>query len=121
MQENSAVSLSHMRNYVHTGRVYVRVLTTISLMLIGLQNAAGNNWQQAPPMNTGRSEIHATLLDNNIYIVGGIGNFRTLKSCERFDVNVGRWYACPALDRKRHHVALATDGPSGICLGVTFV
>jgi len=54
-----------------------------------------------------RSEIHAAKLDGVIYVAGGIGFFRTLKSCSSFDTSTMRFSHCPDLPRHLHHVAMA--------------
>ena len=54
-----------------------------------------------------RSEIHAAKLGDELYTAGGIGFFRTLQSCAKYDVAMRRWARCPDLPRALHHVALA--------------
>lgn len=60
-------------------------------------------------MNDPRSEIHAALLDDKIYVAGGIGLFRVLDSCEYFNLRTRNWKKCPDLPRPLHHVAMASD------------
>ena len=66
-------------------------------------------WETVSSMDTARSEIHAAVLDGKIYVAGGIGFFRTLASCEVFDIASKTWSACPDLPRPLHHVAMASD------------
>ena len=54
-----------------------------------------------------RSEVHAAELDGKIYVAGGIGFFRTLKSCAVFDTINEAFSDCPDLPRNLHHVAMA--------------
>ena len=56
-----------------------------------------------------RSEVYAAELDGSIYTVGGIGFFRTLDSCARFDTAERIWHDCPNLPRALHHVAMAAE------------
>lgn len=67
-------------------------------------------WTDAASMSTGRSEIHSAALDGTLYVAGGIGKFRILKSCEAFSVSEGTWKTCPDLPRPLHHMAMASDG-----------
>ncbi len=60
-------------------------------------------------MNYPRSEIHAAVLGDEIYVAGGIGLFRVLDACERYDLTTQSWQACPPLPRPLHHVAMAAD------------
>ena len=43
------------------------------------------------PMKTGRSEIAVAQLDGKVYVAGGIGFFKVLKSCEVFIVAKNSW------------------------------
>ena len=45
-----------------------------------------SDWSHAPTLSAGRSEIQATELGGMLYVAGGIGKFRMLKSCEAFSV-----------------------------------
>lgn len=60
-------------------------------------------------MDSARSEIHAAILNNKIYVAGGIGLFRVLDSCESYDLTDKFWQSCPPLPRPLHHVAMAAD------------
>jgi len=69
-----------------------------------------DNWEMMNPMATGRSEIAAALKGDDIYIAGGIGFFKALKSCEIYHIPKDRWSKCPDLPLPLHHVALASNG-----------
>jgi len=69
-----------------------------------------NGWELASKMDQGRSEIAAAILDNQIYTAGGIGKFRVLKSCEKYDVVNDQWTRCPDLPFPMHHIGIASDG-----------
>ncbi len=60
-------------------------------------------------MNHPRSEIHAAMLDDKIYVAGGIGLFRVLDSCEYYTIPTNKWSNCAPLPRPLHHVAMASD------------
>lgn len=70
------------------------------------------NWGELASLQTSRSEISAAVIDNNIFVAGGIGLFRTLKSCEKYSHRTSQWSECPDLPHPLHHVALASDGNS---------
>lgn len=58
-------------------------------------------------MREPRSEIYAARLGDTIYTAGGIGFYRTLSSCTKFDTDTRKWSDCPDLPRALHHVAMA--------------
>lgn len=66
-----------------------------------------NGWNDG--MSNARSEIHAAVLDNKIYVAGGIGLFRVLDSCQSYDLDTKNWHDCAPLPRPLHHVAMAAD------------
>lgn len=78
---------------------------------------ASQNWAMMSPMKTGRSEIAAALLNDKVYIAGGIGFFRALKSCEVYDILKDSWFRCPDLPVPLHHVAMASDGQDVFAAG----
>lgn len=81
------------------------------LILASSANAAvANKWFEASSLKTGRSEVHAATLQDTIYIAGGIGKFRILKSCETYSHSNKKWASCPDLPRRVHHLAMASDG-----------
>ena len=70
-------------------------------------------WRSLSSLNDGmdapRSEIHAAVMDEKVYVAGGIGLFRVLDSCEVYDIPIQEWSGCPPLPRPLHHVAMAAD------------
>ncbi|MEL7189047.1 MAG: kelch repeat-containing protein [Pseudomonadota bacterium] len=87
------------------------------LTMVAIAFLAGVVWWLAPTFMVGdndmsepRSEIHAATHDGTIYTAGGIGFFRTLKSCEAYDTRASEWRECPDLPRSLHHVAMAASG-----------
>ena len=79
------------------------------LLLIGAGFLARTFLGWNDGMNEARSEIHATTLDDRLYVAGGIGLFRVLDSCETLDLKSGSWSSCGKLPRALHHVAMAAD------------
>ncbi len=71
---------------------------------------ASAQWQSGAAMATPRSEIAAAELNGNLYVAGGIGFLRTLRSCELYTVVADLWQPCPDLPRALHHVDMAADG-----------
>ena len=66
-----------------------------------------SEWRDEAELNFPRSEIFAAVFDKKIYVAGGIGFFRTLSSCEAFDLVSRAWRKCPNLPEPTHHVGLA--------------
>jgi Kelch motif len=67
----------------------------------------------AGDMSEPRSEVHAAELDGVIYVAGGIGFQRTLKSCVAFEVSSQSFSDCPDLPRTLHHVGMAAGAFEG--------
>ncbi len=65
-------------------------------------------WRLGPSMKVSRSEIDAAKLGDAIYVAGGIGFFRVLRSCESFSISESEWRPCAPLPRALHHVAMAS-------------
>jgi hypothetical protein len=91
-----------------------RFLKGLSFVILGVAGLALAAWLAGPhllrsagDMAAPRSEIHGSVHEGQIYTAGGIGFFRTLRSCERFDLASSAWLACPDLPRALHHVAIA--------------
>jgi len=74
-------------------------------------------WEFAENLSNGRSEIHAAQLNGTIYVAGGIGKFRILKTCEAFQISSGTWKQCPDLPRPIHHIAMASNGQQVFAAG----
>ncbi|WP_299324314.1 kelch repeat-containing protein [Parasphingopyxis sp.] len=103
--------------------------TAIAFLALGLAAALIFwNWPRLThsdgEMRDPRSEISAVAIGEDIYIAGGIGFFRTLASCEQYNVRTESWQRCADLPRALHHVAMATDGEwlyaSGGYIGLPF-
>jgi len=51
-----------------------------------------------------------------LYVAGGIGKFRMLKSCEAFSVAAQNWTKCPDLPSKLHQTAFQIQLTQSECL-----
>lgn len=80
------------------------ILLGIAALFAGRAQLGWNNGMTYP-----RSEIHAAVLDDTLYVVGGIGLFRVLDACESYNIAEAAWGQCPPLPRPLHHVAMAAD------------
>ncbi|MFK7733903.1 MAG: hypothetical protein AB8B48_19940 [Pseudomonadales bacterium] len=49
------------------------------------------SWSIGPSMKTPRSEFQVAVLDNKLYVAGGIARFRTTRRCEVLDLSANRW------------------------------
>jgi len=78
---------------------------------------AESRWGELATLQISRSEINAAVLQDKIVVAGGIGLFRTLKSCEIYDRANNTWVNCPDLPRPLHHIALASNGHSVFACG----
>lgn len=58
-----------------------------------------NSWQEVSPMSTGRAFCKTSLLNNKLYVVGGVSNGKDgltpLQSAEVFDPTTGVWAEVP--------------------------
>lgn len=70
------------------------------------------SWSQGSPMPTARSEITATSIGDNIYIIGGFdGSGDVLDIVEVYNVNNDSWKSIAPLPEPLHHTAATTfDG-----------
>lgn len=93
------------------------LVTLPSNATLAEQRHSGSQWTQQADMDYGRSEISAAVLNEKVYVAGGIGFFRTLRSCEMYDVANNTWSACPDLPYALHHVAMASNGESVYAAG----
>ncbi len=92
-------------------RIAFSILLTVSALILAAWFAGPELLRAPGDMGEPRSEVHAAELDGTIYVAGGIGFFRTLKSCAAFDTGERSFAPCPDLPRALHHVAMtAGDG-----------
>ncbi len=89
-------------------KFFTALLILLALVAVGLFSLRQfSGWNDG--MSNARSEIHAAVLGQKLYVAGGIGLFRVLDSCEVFDLTTREWDACETLPRPLHHVAMAAD------------
>lgn len=85
-------------------------LLAVAALILVTRFAGPELLREHGDMNEPRSEVHAAELDGTIYVAGGIGFFRTLKSCAAFDTESATFSPCPDLPRSLHHVAMTAGG-----------
>lgn len=69
-------------------------------------------WTTAAPPSLARQEIYPEVLDDNIYVAGGLLTPNTGYSAhfEAYDPGTDRWRRLATLPEARHHIALAAVG-----------
>lgn len=87
---------------------FLKCLVFLALGIVIIWLAGPSLLRSQGEMADPRSEVHAAELDGVIFVTGGIGFFRTLKSCAAFDVASKETAPCPNLPRSLHHVAMAS-------------
>lgn len=88
------------------GVIALLIVVPAGAYLIGPSLMTGHD-SGAGGMSEARSEVHAAELDGVIYVAGGIGFHRTLKSCVAFEPASETFSDCPDLPRTLHHVGMA--------------
>jgi N-acetylneuraminic acid mutarotase len=76
---------------------------------------AGTSWQQRAPMEEARSEIPAAVIDDLVYLPGGlvssVRGIGVTESVERYSTTADRWEPVAELLEPRHHaMAASVDG-----------
>jgi N-acetylneuraminic acid mutarotase len=92
----------------------VKTISAISIAAgvataLGYPSVSAQTWQSHTSMPTPRSEIYCAVRDNEITVAGGLGYFATVASCETYHPDSDQWMLCPALPKRLHHVAMASD------------
>src|SRR5690606_35741163 len=79
---------------------------------------ASFRWSGAAEASLARQEIYPTVLNDKIYVAGGVLTPPTGLTAhfEAYDVNADQWHALTPLPEARHHIALAEAG--GLIYGV---
>lgn len=85
-----------------------------------------NVWQEVPSMSTGRAYCKTGILNNKLYVVGGVnrgrGGLAPLQSAEAFDPCTGTWSQVPSMPFSRAQVlptAFLADMLKPIATGMT--
>ena len=73
------------------------------------QDAAGGLWKRLPSMPTARGEVVAGVLEDKVYVIGGIDGFgRSTGIVEVFDAKSKAWSSFTPVPEKLHHALAAT-------------
>ncbi len=67
-------------------------------------------WEQIAPLPSARQEVGVTILDQDVYVLGGLVPGGATASVQIYDVATDSWSAGPDLPSSRHHVAAAAVG-----------
>ncbi len=103
------------RNFLATTGFILGAMTSVagcSSVISPPPYEAETAWEPGVPMATERTEVIATVLDNKLYVIGGIEPGRVASTTVAiFDPNVGSWEVGPPLPVGLHHTtAVAHDG-----------
>ncbi|XAR62197.1 hypothetical protein NMG60_11016861 [Bertholletia excelsa] len=89
-------------------------------------NPIVNAWSEVTPMSTGRAYCKTSILNNKLYVVGGVcsgrGGLAPLQTAEVFDPCTGTWSQVPSMPFSKAQVlpaALFTDMLKPIATGMT--
>lgn len=74
-------------------------------------------WLPIAPMPTPRGAAGAAVVDDVLYVVGGLANGERLTNLEAYDLKRDRWYALPQMETRRDHLGVATRGKYLYALG----
>lgn len=85
-----------------------------------------NSWQESSPMTVGRAFCKISMLDDKLYVVGGIrrvkGGLSPLQSAEVYDPQTDSWTAMPSMPFSKAQVlptAFLTELMKPVAIGVT--
>ncbi|XVF39467.1 hypothetical protein PTKIN_Ptkin01aG0037200 [Pterospermum kingtungense] len=85
-----------------------------------------NAWSEVTSMSTGRAYCKTSILNNKLYVVGGVsrerGGLTPLQSAEVFDPHTGTWSQVPSMPCSRAHMlpnAFLADVLKPIATGMT--
>ena len=78
-----------------------KITLLINLIALIFTCPAYAEWQSLKPMPTPRSEMSAGLLDNKIYVPGGLGGPRIFQA---YDLTTDVWQTLAPLPQGRHHL-----------------
>jgi N-acetylneuraminic acid mutarotase len=77
---------------------------------LGVAAAPTGAWTARAALPTARSEIAVTVLDEQIYIAGGLHQFSTLRAFEVYDAQQDHWQELAPLPVGLHHAGIAAVG-----------
>ena len=78
-----------------------KITLLINLIALIFTCPAYAEWQSLKPMPTPRSEMSAGLLDNKIYVPGGLGGPQIFQA---YDLTTDVWQTLAPLPQGRHHL-----------------
>ncbi|MCB0029883.1 MAG: hypothetical protein KDE28_18340, partial [Anaerolineales bacterium] len=78
--------------------------------LVQIYNPALDSWRLGAPLPFPAGLATATLISNQIYLVGGVVGGVTTPAAARYDPLGNSWASLPALPQGRHYASAGTDG-----------
>ncbi len=73
--------------------------------------AAQGSWSAAAPMPLARSELNAAVVENRLYVAGGIAQLGASPAFQAYEPAGDRWHSLAPLPEPRHHFGMAAlDG-----------
>lgn len=87
---------------------FLAVIPGILAVFASLPSIAADTWTTLQAMPTARSEISVTLLDDTLFVAGGINLSGTVNTFEGYGLASNDWQQYASLPKALHHVALAT-------------
>lgn len=69
-------------------------------------------WMPVTRMESKRTAHCAAVLDSSLYVMGGHDGTTSFASAERYDFEVGDWFALPPMEKPRIHAAAASSPAS---------
>ncbi|XP_051132759.1 F-box/kelch-repeat protein At1g22040-like [Andrographis paniculata] len=99
---------------------------TLAMNTVWCYDPIVNAWTEATPMSTGRAYCKTSVLNNKLYVVGGVtrgrGGLTPLQSAEVFDPSSGTWSDVPSMPFSKAQVlptAFLADLLKPIATGMT--
>lgn len=117
--EDASISLSYAENKAFTPRdaiVSIKGGNSEELSVLVTQGAAPGfeiSWEQMADMPTERSfsSPNACIINNNIYVIGGVFNGEPTNAVEAYDPSLNSWVSKAPLNQARWgHIAEVVDG-----------
>jgi N-acetylneuraminic acid mutarotase len=95
------------------------VVSAEALKLPPRKTQPASQWRALPDAPTPRLMMSSAVLDDKIWIMGGLRNGAALTTVESYEPRAGIWQSGPALPIPLHHAAAATYRGEVIVLGGT--
>jgi N-acetylneuraminic acid mutarotase len=94
------------------GRALSAVLVVLALSAIAPPAIATEmKWSAAAPMPLARSELSATVVEDRLYVAGGIAQLGASPAFQVYDPSANSWRSLAPLPEPRHHFGMAAlDG-----------